>query len=224
MTNRYSLTITACLLLVALSACPPPGGPTGNQEDGQELPAVDLSEGPAFPLEQHLESEEIAAGAMTFEQLYNTHFPDIYRFAVWLTNDPTQAEDVASETFIRAWARRDRFRTETLKGYLLTIARNVFLNHRQQSANHEEIPDELPDEAPDPQRTAVARMDLDRVTRVLAEFPQSDRLALLLRSEQSLPYEEIARVLGISAGAARVRVHRARRRLLAEAMTDNGGE
>ena len=50
---------------------------------------------------------------MTFEQLYTTYFPDVYRFAVWLTHDTTQAEDVASETFIRAWAKRDRLRTET---------------------------------------------------------------------------------------------------------------
>jgi DNA-directed RNA polymerase specialized sigma24 family protein len=36
---------------------------------------------------------------MTFEQLYTTYFADVYRFAIWLTHDTTQAEDVASETF-----------------------------------------------------------------------------------------------------------------------------
>jgi RNA polymerase sigma-70 factor (ECF subfamily) len=47
-------------------------------------------------------------------------------------------------------------------------------------------------------------------------MPSPDRLALVLRTEHSLPYEEIARVLEISVGSARVKVHRARRRLLAE--------
>ncbi len=47
---------------------------------------------------------------MTFEQLYNTYYSDVYRFAVWLTRDRSQADDVASETFVRAWARRDRLR------------------------------------------------------------------------------------------------------------------
>ena len=70
--------------------------------------------------------------AMTFEQLYTTYFPDVYRFSVWLTRDTTQAEDVASETFVRAWARRDRLRTETLKGYLFAIARNIFIKHHHQ--------------------------------------------------------------------------------------------
>ena len=161
---------------------------------------------------------------MTFEQLYNTYFPDVYRFAVWLTHDTTQAEDVASETFIRAWAKRDRLRTETLKGYLFAIARNIFIKHRHRSNKNEQLPDELTDGSPDPHRAAAARMDLDRVTRALSQMPSPDRLALVLRTEHSLPYEEIARVLEISVGAARVKVHRARRRLLAEAMNHNGGD
>ena len=153
---------------------------------------------------------------MTFEQLYNTYFPDDYRFAVWLTHDPTEAEDVASETFVRAWAKRDRLRTETLKGYLFAIARNIFLKHRHRSNKDEQLPEEMTDGSPDPHRAAAARMDLDRVTRALSQMPSPDRLALVLRTEHALPYEEIARVLDISVGAARVKIHRARRRLLAE--------
>jgi RNA polymerase sigma-70 factor (ECF subfamily) len=161
---------------------------------------------------------------ITFEQLYETHFPDVFRFSMWLTRNRTEAEDVASETFIRAWARRDRLRTETLKGYLFAIARTIFLKHRHQSNKHEQLPEELTDRAPDPQRTAAARSDLDRVTGALYRMPTADRLALVLRTEHLLSYDEIARVLDISAGAARVKVHRARRRLLAATMTENGGE
>ena len=160
---------------------------------------------------------------MTFERLYTTYFPDVYRFAVWLTRDTTEAEDVASETFIRAWGKRDRLRTETLKGYLFAIARNTFIKRRHASDKNEQLPAVGFDGAPDPHRTASARMDLDRVTRALSQMPSPDRLALVLRTEHSLPYEEIARVLEISVGAARVKVHRARRRLLAQAMTNNGG-
>jgi RNA polymerase sigma-70 factor (ECF subfamily) len=161
---------------------------------------------------------------MTFEQLYATHYPDVFRFAMWLTRDRTEAEDVTSETFVRAWTRRERIRTDTLKGYLFTIARNIFLKHRNQSTKHEQLPEGLADGAPDPQRTAAARSDFDRVTSALYRMPTVDRLALVLRTEQSLPYDEIARILVISAAAARVKVHRARRRLLAETMMNNGGE
>ena len=161
---------------------------------------------------------------MTFEQLYTDHFHDVYRFSVWLTRDATRAEDLASETFIRAWGRRDRLRTETLKGYLFAIARNVFITQQRVLNKNESLSEEMLDGAPDPHRTASARMDLDRVGRALSRMPSTDRLALVLRSEHSLPYEEIARILEISAGAARVKVHRARRRLLAQSMTDNGGK
>lgn len=161
---------------------------------------------------------------MTFEQLYTNYFPDVYRFALWLTRDTTQAEDVTSETFVRAWAKRDRLRTETLKGYLFAIARNIFIKLHHRSNRDEQLPDQLTDGSPDPHRKAAARMDLDRVKRALSSMPSADRLAMVLRTEHSLPYEEIARVLEISVGAARVKVHRARRRLLAETMTHNGGE
>jgi RNA polymerase sigma-70 factor (ECF subfamily) len=156
---------------------------------------------------------------MTFEQLYQLYFADVLRFAMWLTRDRSEAEDVTSETFVRAWTRRDRIRTETLKGYLLAIARSIFLSSRRRSRNHQELSLQLCDEAPDPQRQAAARIALDRVTASLARLPETDRLALVLRTELSLPYAEIARVLEISEGTARVRVHRSRRKLLADYLT-----
>lgn len=160
---------------------------------------------------------------MTFEDLYTTYYPDVYRFSVWLTRDSTQAEDVASETFIRAWAQRDRLRTETLKGYLFAIARNLSQDHRDRGRSHEPLGEEHVDGSPDPQRSTAARMDLDRIGQALQRMHTADRLALVLRTEQSLPYDEIARILDISAGAARVKVHRARRRLLAVALNHTGG-
>jgi len=160
---------------------------------------------------------------MTFEELHETYFKDVYRFALWLSHNRGEAEDLASETFVRAWTQRHRLRTETLKAYLLAIARNAFLDGRREIKHREELSEELADVAPDPQRLATARMDLERVRRVMARLPEADGVALFLRTEQSLPYAEIARVLGISEGAARVKVHRARRRLLDLCLMHQGG-
>jgi RNA polymerase sigma-70 factor (ECF subfamily) len=159
---------------------------------------------------------------MTFEQLYRRYFADVHRFSLWLTRDPSEADDVTSETFVRAWARRGRLRTETVKAYLLAIARNVSHDRRRTARRHEELSPQLEDGAPDPLRRAVARSQLDVVTSALGELPELDRTALVLRSELDLPYAEIARVLSISEGAARVKVHRARRRLLGLATPPNG--
>lgn len=161
---------------------------------------------------------------LTFEQLYRDHYPDVYRFASWLTRDRDEAEDVASETFVRAWARRDRLRTETLSAYLFAIARNIVLSGRRRQRTRHELNPALADGAPNPHRQAASRIELERVWQAMVDLPEPDRTALVLRTEHSLPYAEIARVLEISEGAARVRVHRARRRLLADALNRFGGE
>jgi DNA-directed RNA polymerase specialized sigma24 family protein len=49
-----------------------------------------------------------------FEGLYETYDNDVYRFAFWLAGDPSEAEDITSETFIRAWVHRHKILTETL--------------------------------------------------------------------------------------------------------------
>lgn len=161
---------------------------------------------------------------MTFEQLYRTYFEDVHRFAFWLSGDRSEADDLASETFVRAWSRRNRLRTETLKAYLLAITRNAFLDLRRRTGQREKLSEEWADAAPGPHRHAAGRIELDRVHRELARLPEMDRAAMVLRTEESLPYTEIARVLGISPGAARVKVHRVRRRLLDLYLTNPGGE
>ena len=160
---------------------------------------------------------------LTFDHIYRTYFQDVYRFTLWLSRDPSLADDLTSETFVRAWARRDRLRTETLKAYLLAIARNLFLHQLQRSGNHDELSLDLPDGAPDPLQRTSSRLEFDHVARALAAMAEPDRTALILRSEHQLSYAEIARVLEISEGAARVRVHRTRRRLLADTITPTGG-
>jgi RNA polymerase sigma-70 factor (ECF subfamily) len=161
---------------------------------------------------------------LTFEQLYETYFADVFRFSFWLSRNQCEAEDLASETFIRAWARRHHWRTETLKAYLFAIARHAYLDQRRLAGRRDELEDGLADGAPDAHRQATARMDLDRVRRVLSRLTEPERTALVLRAEEGLAYAEIARVLEISEGAARVKVHRARRKLLRAILEQEGGE
>ena len=62
-----------------------------------------------------------------FSELYRTHAKDVHRFVLFLSGDPVLADDILSETFIRLWHARGRVDLTTVKGYLLTIARNLFL-------------------------------------------------------------------------------------------------
>ena len=153
---------------------------------------------------------------LDFLTLYESYATEVYRFAFWLTGDSTEAEDVTSETFIRAWVKRNGIRTETLKAYLFTIARNVYLGHQRKRKHHVALDDVYPDPAPGPDKLVESQLELLRVQRVLQALPEIDRAAFILRVQHELPYAEIARVLGLSLTATKVKVHRVRKKLLTD--------
>ena len=63
----------------------------------------------------------------TFEELYNRYSKDVYRYALWLTANAAEAEEIASSVFFRAWTA-EPLRESTAKSYLLAIAPNLFIN------------------------------------------------------------------------------------------------
>lgn len=151
---------------------------------------------------------------MTFEDLYRRHFPDVHRFALYLTGDPAEADDIASETFVRAWAADAPLRARTLSAYLFSIARNL---HRRgyRRGRLAARAAEAPDEPPGLERELAGRSELAAMLARLQVLPEVDRAALLMRAFHELPYEEIAGALGISVSSAKVKVHRARNALMA---------
>jgi RNA polymerase sigma-70 factor (ECF subfamily) len=151
---------------------------------------------------------------LNFQDLYESYAADVYRFAFWLAGDTTEAEDVTSETFIRAWVRRSTIRTETLKAYLFTIARNVYLEHERKRRPQVVLEDVYPDPAPGPDSLVESQLELLRVQKVLRTLPEIDRAAFIMRVQHELSYAEISRVLGLSLTAAKVKVHRIRKKLL----------
>ena len=124
------------------------------------------------------------------------------------------AEDVVAETFHVAWRRRDVVPDEALP-WLLGVAQNV-LRSQWRTARRTTSADtleRLADVAGDSQEVGVERR-LELV-QLLAKLPDHEREALLLVAWDDLSADQAARVLGISAGAVRVRIHRARKRLQA---------
>ena len=156
-----------------------------------------------------------------FETLYRQHASTVFRFAWGLCGDRSGAEDIVSETFVRLLTKAPRIETRTALAYLLAVARNTYLTGQRR--RRREVP--LPAEIPAPEHDPASRLDdqarLEVVLRALRGLPESERAALLLRVDHDLSYEEIASALGISAGAAKVRVHRARLRL-ASALKSQG--
>ena len=137
-----------------------------------------------------------------FERLYERHARDVYRFALYLSGDRAIAEDVTSETFVRVWTAPARVELATVRAYLLTIARNLYLQGLRRQRRRTEMPEEVPDPAPGPHDEAADREEMEAVMA-----------ALLMRAEDGLSYAEIAAALGVSKAAAKVKVHRARLKL-----------
>lgn len=145
-----------------------------------------------------------------FSGLYQAHAADVQRFALYLSGDRALAEDLTAETFVRLWGARDRVELATVRAYLFAIVRNLHLQHRRRRRPESELDRDLADQRPGPAERALARDELDATLAALQTLPEPDRAALLMRASDELPYEEIAAALGITATAARVKVHRAR--------------
>lgn len=148
-----------------------------------------------------------------FESLYERHSGAVFRFALSLSGDRTLAEDITSETFVRVWTARARVDLATVAGYLLTIARHLYLQGVSRDRRRGVLEHDPADARPGPHAEAEGRAELDAVIADLQTLAEPDRAALLMRAEEHMPYEEIAAALRITAGAAKVKVHRARLKL-----------
>jgi RNA polymerase sigma-70 factor (ECF subfamily) len=145
-----------------------------------------------------------------FGTLYERHANDVFRFALYLTGHRAEAEDVASETFVRAWMTRDEIRVGTVKAYLLMIARNLCRTWSRTGVRATAIDEHARDPGPAPDASAIAVDQLSATLARLQRLPEIDRAALLMRAQGELSYEAIAAALALSVVAARVKVHRAR--------------
>jgi RNA polymerase sigma-70 factor (ECF subfamily) len=150
---------------------------------------------------------------LTFEELYLAYSPDVYRFACWLAGDEREAEDITADTFFRAWMNFNTIRTETLKAYLFTIARNIYLESLRKNHNHPHLEESHPDAQPAMEGIIEDQSELDAIWKSLKLLPEVDRSAFVLRIQYDLPYAEVARILQLSETAVKVKVHRARKKL-----------
>jgi len=145
-----------------------------------------------------------------FHELYEKYARDVYRFALYLSGDAALADDVTSETFIRVWSSPEPVRLATVKGYLLTIARNLCRMERRRSVRSQSLEETIPDRGQSVELQAEVKEELEMVLHALQELPEVDRAAVLMRANDGLPYEEIAAALALPVATVKVKVHRAR--------------
>jgi RNA polymerase sigma-70 factor (ECF subfamily) len=159
-----------------------------------------------------------------FRELYERYSPHVHRFALFLCADPALADDITSETFVRAWTSFESIRQETVKAYLFTIARRLCSDSRRRSHRLSVLDGDIADESASPQKKAEDQSELDVVLAAMHALGEDERVALLMRALEQMSYEEIAKATGTSVAAAKVRVHRARLKLMLSAKSQFGRE
>ncbi len=162
----------------------------------------------------------------TFEQELLSAIEAVHRFAVHLTRDPSGAEDLVQETYLRALAHRDQYQPGTnCRAWLFTICRNAFLKGAAHSEREVATEDANLEAlaaagvhagmaATDPEGSVFERPELaEAIRRALDKLPEEFRMAVVLVDIEDQSYAEAARVMGVAVGTVRSRLFRGRRLL-----------
>jgi RNA polymerase sigma-70 factor, ECF subfamily len=151
------------------------------------------------------------------------HMDLMYNYALYLTADREEANDLLQETFLKAYRFFDKFEEGTnARAWLYRIMRNTFINEYRRvkrTPDHVEYDEQIssyqllpgdPRLSNDLRERIDAEMFEDDIAVAIASLPEKFKSVIVLRDVEDLPYEEIAEALNIPVGTVRSRLHRAR--------------
>jgi RNA polymerase sigma-70 factor (ECF subfamily) len=153
-----------------------------------------------------------------FEAVYAQTYDHILGYVTRRCDSPEDAADVVAETFAIAWRRVDVLpRGAEARLWLYGVARNVLANHRRGLARHRHRSVELDTDLADLYaHSPEGGVELGAIARAFRELREADRELISLLAWEGLDHGEIAKVLGCSRNAVRIRLHRARKRFSKE--------
>lgn len=154
---------------------------------------------------------------------FNQYLDSLYSYAVVLSRNRTEAEDLVQETCLRALRAMERLRPDSnIKSWLFTILRNIWLNQVRQSRTAPEVghtdlsensASNIVDGGRDPYAIYVSTFERERVEDAIQRLPLEFLEVILLREYEELSYEEIATMLQCPVGTVMSRLARARSKL-----------
>ena len=155
-----------------------------------------------------------------FDELVRRTYVDTYTLALRLTAHEEDARDVVQEAYLRAWKGLDRFRGDAqFSTWMYRITANAaYTSVKRRKRNRSESLDTVDDVIelhPDsqPEEAAETQALLAKLSGALEELPPKLRVLVVLKDVYGLSHEEIGEELGISVAAAKVRLHRGRKKL-----------
>lgn len=159
-----------------------------------------------------------------FAELVARHQHAVVGTVAKMLGDPSEAEDIAQQVFLRLWKSASRYRPSAkFTTYLFTITRNLVFNESRRRSRRREVSlDERAESGPvrsEPAETLRPDQELlqvelrQAIDAAIALLPEAQRLAVVLRRYQETPYEEIAAVLNTTVPAVKSLLFRARETL-----------
>lgn len=149
----------------------------------------------------------------------------LFAYAMILTRNRAEAEDLVQETYVRAMRAVGKLRLDSnLRGWLFTILRNIWLNQLRKGRNRPQmvvidpgdgLSDGIVEPSKDPYELYVNKVETEQVQAAIQKLPVEYREVILLREYEELSYREIACILGCPIGTVMSRLGRARSRLRA---------
>lgn len=173
----------------------------------------------------------IQSDRLAMQQIVERHQDRVYRLAYRLAGDAEVAQDVAQETFLKAFENLRHMRDgQALSQWLCQIATNLIRDRWKawkETIQFDEEDCRLSCATSDPSREVESREIAERVQTALMGLPAIYREAFVLRYVEEMGHEEISSLLGVKLSAVKVRIHRAcrmLRKLLPDFGASGGGE
>jgi RNA polymerase sigma-70 factor (ECF subfamily) len=164
-----------------------------------------------------------------FEKEAVPHMNSVYNFALRMTGDADDADDLVQETFLKAFRFFDKFERGTnCKAWLFRILKNSFINdYRKQTKEPDKVDyedvqnfyetiksDEI--DSSHYEHDAFTNLLDDEISKAIAKLPEDFRTVIILNDIEGFTYEEIADFVDIPVGTVRSRLHRARKMLYSQ--------
>jgi RNA polymerase sigma-70 factor (ECF subfamily) len=182
--------------------------------DVRQRPAREIV--PAHVIDRCKDGDEDA-----WSELVEATYREVYSLCFRILRNPDDAAEATQDAYLKAWRGLKSFRGDAqFTTWLYRVAANAALSRQRTRARRWDHETRVEDEMLQQMTTgasiedvAGARIELEAVDRALALLPENYRSAIVLRDVYGLTLEQMAKELGISVVAAKVRLHRARKRL-----------
>ena len=152
-----------------------------------------------------------------FGELVLRHYPGVVQVVYRLCGDTALAEDMAQETFLRAWINLTSFHPQSsLRNWLYRIAVNAALDvlrRKPDETLEDEAAQMIIDHAAGPETVLIEKERAGQLHQAMRSLPEAARSVLVLREYGGLSYQEIASVLDVPVGTVMSRLNYARNRL-----------